>query len=74
MWDQHDPLCLYCGARLIQRIGRYRIPVSESVERRRTVLADWMAYGHDEAQLRQLAKGPVPQEPAREESPTRKSK
>ena len=55
-----NPACLYCGARLIQRLGEYRITTQECVQRRRVVLADWMAHGHPEVQLRALAKGPLP--------------
>lgn len=62
-WPMHNPACLHCGARLIQRIGKYQIPVSEATTRRRAVLADWMAHGHDEAQLRALVKGPLAVEP-----------
>ena len=55
-----NPACLYCGARFIQHLGTYRIAPQECVQRRRVVLADWMAHGHPEAQLRALAKGPLP--------------
>lgn len=55
LWNQFTPLCLWCGARLIQRIGKLAIAQSESVERRRTVLADWMKAGHPEDELRRLA-------------------
>lgn len=54
-----DPACLYCGARLIQLLGKLPIGVTEVVTRRRQVLADWMAHGHTEADLRRLAKGPL---------------
>lgn len=50
------PRCIHCGARLIQRIGRLSIPPSEITARRRRVLADWMAYGHPEQEIRALAK------------------
>lgn len=51
-----DPLCLWCGARLIQKIGRLEIPASESIARRRVVLTDWVEFGHSETELRRLAK------------------
>lgn len=57
------PKCLYCGARLIARLQVMQRPRSEITERCRKVLADWMAMGHDEQQLRALAKGPMPLEP-----------
>jgi len=57
--------CLYCGARLIQRLGGLPIARSQVAERRRENLAHWVAFGHSEAELRSLAKGshcvgPVP--------------
>lgn len=52
----YTPACLYCGARLIQALGKLRRPREEIAERRRKVLADWMAHGHSEAELRRLAK------------------
>lgn len=52
----YTPACIWCGARLIQSLGRKSRPREEIVERRRTVLADWMAHGHSEAELRRLAK------------------
>ena len=64
-WPMHNPTCLYCGATLIQRIGKYSIPISAATERRRAVLDDWVAHGHDEAQIRRLAKGPLAIEPTK---------
>lgn len=59
-----SPNCLWCGARLIKALGGLPIAVSECVARRRAVLADWMAYGHAEQELRALAKAPgIPLEP-----------
>ena len=52
----HDPACLWCGARLIQKIGRLQLSASESTARKRAVLADWTAYGHSEIQIRRLVK------------------
>lgn len=52
-----DPACLYCGARIIQHLGTLMITTSECSQRRRENLADWVAMGHDEAQIRTLAKG-----------------
>lgn len=59
-----SPNCLWCGARLIKALGALPIAASECVARRRVVLADWMAYGHKEQELRALAKEQgVPLEP-----------
>ena len=66
------PACVYCGSRLIQHLGTYRIPPQECVQRRRQVLADWTARGHTEAQLRALAKGPQALAPLPEPEPTKK--
>lgn len=59
-----SPTCLWCGARLIQAIGRLPIARDSSVSRRRAVLDDWMQYGHAEQELRELAKASdLPLEP-----------
>lgn len=57
------PSCLWCGARLIQRLGLLDKPREEIAARRRKVLADWLAFGHAEAELRRLAKQPGCYEP-----------
>ncbi len=56
----HSLGCLYCGARLIQRIQKLRglVMPDEIAERSRKTLADWMKFGHAEADLRRLAKLP----------------
>ena len=58
LWRTYDPACIYCGARMIQQLGKLRTPSSAQItERRRNELAIWVAHGHDEATLRTLAKG-----------------
>lgn len=52
----HTPKCLWCGARLIQKIQRLRRPREEIASRCKAVLTDWVAYGHSEQQIRKLAK------------------
>ncbi len=60
----YSPKCLACGGLLIHRIGLLGKrrgdtpprPRAEIVERRRKVLADWMAWGHSEAAIRAEAK------------------
>lgn len=54
-----SPACLHCGARMIQRLGLLPIPASEIATRRRQVLVDWAEFGHQESQIRALAKGPL---------------
>lgn len=61
----YDPLCLWCGARYIKQLGQFggTFTNAEIAQRRRDVLRDWMAFGHDETEMRELAKGPMPVEP-----------
>lgn len=54
LWAFHCPTCLWCGARLIKRIGKLDRPKDELTARRKRVLADWVAAGHSEAQIRAL--------------------
>lgn len=62
----NSPQCPYCTARLIQRIPKLRSPSSEKIAARRlAVLQDAIAYGHDEAKIRALAKGPLAVEPGK---------
>lgn len=58
-WLQFNPACLHCGARYIQWLGRQRLPSAVVTARRREVLAAWLAHGHDEAEIRELIKGPM---------------
>lgn len=56
-YAQASLTCIYCGARCIQRIQRkFRLPADEKRIRCRAALSDWMQHGHDEQQLRGLAK------------------
>jgi len=64
------PACLWCGARLIQRLGTLAIGATACRDRRRAVLADWMVHGHSETQLRSLARGALPLALAPLEPPT----
>lgn len=60
LWRQfNSPQCLWCSARLIQQLGKLPITASEVTARRRAVLQDAIAWGHSEARLRVLAKGPL---------------
>ncbi len=63
LYRLHCPTCVYCGARLIQKIQKLPISAEDKRTRCRQVLADWLAFGHNELQLRALAKGPVPLQP-----------
>jgi len=56
LWRRFDPLCLWCGARLIQTIkGLHEVSRDRRAERMRVVLQDWVSYGHSEAELRALS-------------------
>jgi hypothetical protein len=57
--NQFNPACLYCGARIIQHLGTMQIQKSDCTRRRRDALATWVAHGHNEAQIRALASGPL---------------
>lgn len=66
-----SPACVWCGARLIQRIQALKgiRPKSEIVARCQKVLEDWKALGHSESRLRELAASgnvPLRPEPGRE--------
>ncbi len=53
----HCPTCIQCGARLIQKLQRlYQLTTEQRRDRCRQALADWMAQGHSEPELRALAK------------------
>jgi hypothetical protein len=54
---------------LLKTIGRMQITADQSVARRRKVLADWVAHGHSEQELRALAKGPTPLAPTGQDAP-----
>ena len=70
LWVQfNSPQCLWCTARLIQQIGKLKTPTSEKITvRRRVVLAEAVAWGWDEAQIRALAKGGMALEPVKAKS------
>lgn len=58
-FNRFSPNCLHCGARIIQHLGTLQIGRTECSDRRRSALADWLAWGHSEAEIRRLAKGPL---------------
>lgn len=69
-----SPACLWCGARLIQRLPSLRDPSREEISRRRTdALRLWVRYGHDEATIRRLVKaGPAFEPPPPEAAPRKR--
>lgn len=52
-----SPACLHCGGRYLRAIQRRQLPPDAKRTWLRKVLADWMALGHEEAALRNLAAG-----------------
>lgn len=55
-FPMHCPTCVWCGARLIQRLRGLPRPRQEIAARQRRVLSDWVAHGHAEELLRSLAR------------------
>ena len=75
----YTPACLWCGARYIRLLPKQGgidgrpLTNPEVVEWRRKVLADWIAHGHPEAELRALAKGEaLPLAPESSEQPRKR--
>ena len=57
LYRMHCPTCIHCGARLIQKLQRlYQLTTEQRRDRCRQALADWVAQGHGEQELRALAK------------------
>lgn len=55
-YRRFDPACLWCGARYIRCLAQWVFEPGAIKARRQKVLADWMQYGHAEAELRAWAK------------------
>lgn len=52
-----NPACLHCGARAIQLLQRkLNLTPEAKRDRCRQSLETWLRYGHDETELRALAK------------------
>lgn len=50
--ERFDPACCNCGRRYLAAIKARPMNREDKVAWLRKVLADWMKYGHSEAQLR----------------------
>lgn len=72
-YPQFNLGCVYCGARLIQRLGQMQISATECKVRRQAVLRDWVEFGHCEQQIRTLVAGPPCIGPARAPESERQS-
>ena len=71
-----SPACLHCGARYIQWIQRMSgRPAEARRQACRAVVKRWVAHGHDEQALRDMAKATAfavaPAKPKIKERPTR---
>jgi len=52
----YSPACLQCGARYLRAVqDTRRLPDAEKADWLRKILADWMAFGHPEQELRARA-------------------
>lgn len=58
-----NPLCKWCGARLIKMLGTLDRPREEIKGRRLSVLYDWQKYGCSREEVRALVKESFPVEP-----------
>jgi hypothetical protein len=58
-----DPLCLWCGVRLIQMLRTLDRPAAEIAKRQRVALADWEKQGHSREEMLALVGGPLALEP-----------
>jgi hypothetical protein len=57
LYNVYNPLCLMCGAAGIQSLQRMQLHREAKTQRLQAWLADYVKYGHSEAELRRLAKG-----------------
>lgn len=75
-WRMYDPLCLWCGARLLQVIrGLPMVDRASKTARMKRVLVDWVSYGHSEKALRAMeAEGSMPLAPRGEPARQPKTK
>ena len=70
-----NPACLYCGVRLLIRLGKRNIGVTECRERRQAMLKVWTDWGHDEQHIRTLFRKGIGLEPVMEsERPSKKKR
>jgi hypothetical protein len=63
-----NPLCKFCGARLVQTLRGLSVSNAEKKRRQLAALADWEKYGHSRQEMLTLAKGALPLEGKQEAS------
>lgn len=52
-----NPLCKFCGARILQVLGTLDTSAYEIKRRRVAMLDEWERFGHSRMEIRDLAKG-----------------
>ena len=53
-WNRFNPACMDCGARMVCFIRRMKVlSTVQRSQRMSKVVDDWVAWGHDEAALRE---------------------
>jgi hypothetical protein len=62
LWRYFDPACLYCGARICQRLRTVNCTQAEIKQRQTAMLEVWAKF-HPMAELLQLVQGPPAFEP-----------
>jgi hypothetical protein len=65
-WLYFDPLCVYCGSRLVQRLRKVNCTQAEIKQRQTAMLEVWAKF-HPMAELLALAAGPLAFEPVAKE-------
>jgi len=54
-----NPKCIYCGARILQKLREVNRPAAEIKKRQTAMLEDWAKFGHNTDDIKRLAKGPL---------------
>jgi hypothetical protein len=65
-WRLFNPACLYCGARICQRLRTVNCTQAEIKQRQQAMLDVWAKF-HPMAELLQLVAGPLAFEPVKKE-------
>jgi DNA-directed RNA polymerase subunit RPC12/RpoP len=65
-WPYFDPLCVYCGSRIVQRLRKVNCTQAEIKQRQQAALEVWSKF-HPMAELLELVSGPLSFEPVKKE-------
>ena len=66
-WRYFNEGCVWCGGRILARLGKLKAIPSVILQKRRDMLQAWVKRGHSERELRDLAKAPESLEPIKKE-------